>query len=141
MKILRRIFPILTFMYVSYNQFISKRLHSLVQTQCYFWLAAVTSLFSNSEFEAKLYWSKSQTFLNHKKFHFQAKWKKFQDKLQYTLWDIGWSSLWKTLLSIPYWEEMISEGTKGQLVSEWIFEVLNFPQKQCKNLMNFCSRI
>ena len=30
---------------------------------------------------------------------------------------------------------------KGQLISEWIFNVLNFPKKQRKNLMNFCPRI
>ena len=30
---------------------------------------------------------------------------------------------------------------KGQLISEWIFGVFNFPKKQCKNLMNFCDRI
>ena len=78
--------PILTSWNVSYSQLISRRLHSLVQTQCYFWLAAVMSLFRNSEFEAKLYWSKSQIFLNLKKFHFQAKWKKFEEKLQYMLW-------------------------------------------------------
>jgi hypothetical protein len=30
---------------------------------------------------------------------------------------------------------------KGQLISEWIFDALNFPKKQCKNLMNFCPRI
>ena len=28
---------------------------------------------------------------------------------------------------------------KGQLISEWIFDVLNFPQKQRKNLMNLKS--
>ena len=32
-------------------------------------------------------------------------------------------------------------GAKGQLISEWLFVVLNFPKKQHKNLMNFCSRI
>ena len=29
---------------------------------------------------------------------------------------------------------------KGQLISEWLFDVLNFPKKQRKNLMNFCPR-
>ena len=31
--------------------------------------------------------------------------------------------------------------TKGQLISECLFGVFNFPNKQCKNLMNFCPRI
>ena len=31
--------------------------------------------------------------------------------------------------------------SKGQLISEWKFDVLNFPKKQPKNLMNFCPRI
>ena len=31
--------------------------------------------------------------------------------------------------------------TKGQLISEWLFDILNFPKNQCKNLMNFCPRI
>ena len=30
---------------------------------------------------------------------------------------------------------------KGQLISEWLFDVLNFPKNQRKNLMNFCPRI
>ena len=30
---------------------------------------------------------------------------------------------------------------KGQLISEWLYDVFNFPKKQCKNLMNFCPRI
>ena len=30
--------------------------------------------------------------------------------------------------------------TKGQLISEWPFDVINFPKKQRKNLMNFCPR-
>ena len=30
---------------------------------------------------------------------------------------------------------------KGQLISEWHFDVLNFPKKRRKNLTNFCSRI
>ena len=32
-------------------------------------------------------------------------------------------------------------GTKGQLISEWLFDLLIFPKYQCKNLMNFCPRI
>ena len=31
--------------------------------------------------------------------------------------------------------------SKGQLISELLFDVLNFPKKQRKNLMNFCPRI
>ena len=31
--------------------------------------------------------------------------------------------------------------TKGQLISEWLFDVLNFPKKQPKKLMNFYPRI
>ena len=39
-------------------------------------------------------------------------------------------------------KETFSAKAKGQLISEWLFGVLNFPkQKQCKNLMNFCPRI
>ena len=30
---------------------------------------------------------------------------------------------------------------KGQLISEWLFDVLNFPKSQHKNLMNFWPRI
>jgi hypothetical protein len=30
--------------------------------------------------------------------------------------------------------------TKGQLISELLFDVLNFPKHQCQNLMNFCPR-
>ena len=30
---------------------------------------------------------------------------------------------------------------KSQLISEWLFDVLNFPKKQLKNFMNFCPRI
>ena len=29
----------------------------------------------------------------------------------------------------------------GQLISECLFDVLNFPKKQRKNLTNFCPRI
>ena len=32
-------------------------------------------------------------------------------------------------------------GTKGQLISEWLFGVFNFPKNQHKNLTNFCPRI
>jgi hypothetical protein len=35
----------------------------------------------------------------------------------------------------------MSIATKGQLISEWLFDVLNFPKKQRKNLMNFCHGI
>ena len=31
--------------------------------------------------------------------------------------------------------------TKGQLISEWLFDVASFPKKQRKNLMLFCPRI
>ena len=31
--------------------------------------------------------------------------------------------------------------SKGQLISEWLFGVFNFPKVQRKNLMNFCPRI
>ena len=31
--------------------------------------------------------------------------------------------------------------TKGQLISEWLFGVFNFPKIKRKNLMNFCPRI
>ena len=31
--------------------------------------------------------------------------------------------------------------TKGQLISELLFDVLDFPKNQCKNLLNFCPRI
>ena len=29
----------------------------------------------------------------------------------------------------------------GQVISEYLFDALNFPKKQLKNLMNFCPRI
>ena len=32
------------------------------------------------------------------------------------------------------------EVFKGQLISEWLFGVFNFPKKQRKNLMNFCPK-
>ena len=32
-------------------------------------------------------------------------------------------------------------ASKGQLISEWLFDVLNFPKNQYKNLMNFCPTI
>ena len=32
-------------------------------------------------------------------------------------------------------------ATEGQLISELLFGVFNFPKKQRKNLMNFCPRI
>ena len=32
-------------------------------------------------------------------------------------------------------------ASKGQLISEWLFGVFNFPKHQYKNLMNFCPRI
>ena len=32
-------------------------------------------------------------------------------------------------------------STKGQLISECLLDVLNFPKKQCKNLINFCPSI
>ena len=31
--------------------------------------------------------------------------------------------------------------TKGELILDWLFDVLNFPKNQHKNLMNFCPRI
>ena len=34
-----------------------------------------------------------------------------------------------------------SDEIKGQLIPEWLLDVLNFPKNQCKNLMNFCVRI
>ena len=34
-----------------------------------------------------------------------------------------------------------AKKSKGQLMSEWLFGVFNFPKKQRKNLMNFCHRI
>ena len=43
--------------------------------------------------------------------------------------------------SLRFWQGPIFGPCKGQLVSEWLFDVLNFPKKQLKNLMNFCSRI
>ena len=36
---------------------------------------------------------------------------------------------------------IISLTSEGQLISELLFDVLNFPKKQRKNLMNFCPRI
>ena len=37
--------------------------------------------------------------------------------------------------------KIYSASPKGQLISEWLFGVFNFPKKQLKNLMNFCPRI
>ena len=34
-----------------------------------------------------------------------------------------------------------AKKAKGQLISEWLFGVLNFPKKTTQNLMNFCPRI
>ena len=34
-----------------------------------------------------------------------------------------------------------SDEIKGQLISEWLFGVFNFPKKQPKILMNFCPRL
>ena len=31
--------------------------------------------------------------------------------------------------------------SKGQLISEWLFDVLNFPKKTRKNVMDFCPKI
>ena len=39
---------------------------------------------------------------------------------------------------MPYEESMTF---KGQLISELLFDVLNFPKNQRKNLTNFCPRI
>ena len=37
--------------------------------------------------------------------------------------------------------ELFGLDAKGQLISEWLFGVLNFPKKQRKNLKDFCPRI
>ena len=34
-----------------------------------------------------------------------------------------------------------AKKAKGQLMSEWLFGVFNFPKKRRKNLMNFSPRI
>ena len=34
-----------------------------------------------------------------------------------------------------------SDEIKGQLISEWLLDILNFPKNQRKNLMKFCPRI
>jgi hypothetical protein len=36
---------------------------------------------------------------------------------------------------------IIEENTKGQLISECLFGVIDFPKKTTKNLTNFCPRI
>ena len=36
------------------------------------------------------------------------------------------------------WLELSLYPSKGQLISECLFDVLNFPKKQRKNLTNFC---
>ena len=38
-------------------------------------------------------------------------------------------------------ENVFLEGCKGQLISEWLFGVLNFPKKQRKSLKDFWPRI
>ena len=37
--------------------------------------------------------------------------------------------------------ELFGLDAKGQLISEWLFDVLDFPEKQRKSFMNFCPRI
>ena len=45
-----------------------------------------------------------------------------------------------TLLGIWIVYKMSLLGSKGQVISEWIFGVWNFPKKQRKNLKNFCPK-
>ena len=36
---------------------------------------------------------------------------------------------------------LCDQCSKGQLISNWLFDFLNFPKNQCKNSMNYCHRI
>ena len=45
------------------------------------------------------------------------------------------------VINVPEFLKEIEENeAKGQLISELIFDVLNFSKHQCKNLINFCPR-
>ena len=55
--------------------------------------------------------------------------------------DIFWSFGSQCCVAFPLPKLMSEQCTKGQLISEWLFCVFNFPKNQCKNLMNFCPRI
>ena len=57
---------------------------------------------------------------------------------QFTSWKINHNKY--SLKKIVDSEFEIGE-TKGQLISEWLFGVFNFPKNQDKNLMNFCPRL
>ena len=70
------------------------------------------------------------------------------------LMKICWLQLWKLALNFKKAFLHFSAGStrltiyirtvsslKGQLISESLFDVLNFTKKQCKILMNFCPRI
>ena len=44
-------------------------------------------------------------------------------------------------LSCTYIRLVTQWEPKGQLISECLFDVLNFPKKQRKNFINFCPKI
>jgi hypothetical protein len=46
--------------------------------------------------------------------------------------------LWPTLATVSLVKLTV---VTGQLISECLFDVLNFPKTQRKNLINFCPRI
>ena len=43
--------------------------------------------------------------------------------------------------SPPDFQIFLGPCTKGRVISEWKFDVLNFPKNQRKSLINFCTRI
>ena len=45
------------------------------------------------------------------------------------------------LLTLEDLKSRQENAVKGQLISEWLFDVLNFPKNQCEKLMNFFPRI
>ena len=47
------------------------------------------------------------------------------------------ATYWRNLATYLHSESEV----KGQLISECLFDVLNFPKTQRKNLINFCPRI
>ena len=52
-----------------------------------------------------------------------------------------YGSLQRTLNKYKHAPNMAPVASKGQLISEWLFGVHNFPKKQLKNLKDICPRI
>ena len=56
------------------------------------------------------------------------------------LWRFRWRFLSKPLTQRTFSINLLLD-TKVQIISELLFDVLNFPKNQCKNLTNFWPRI